>query len=42
MAKVQALEPHAARGGVDVEELLSRVEEEYGTAEPDEDNGKKK
>ena len=34
-AKVQALEPHAARAGVDVERLLSRVEEEYGMAEPE-------
>ena len=32
-AKVQALEPHAARAGVDVERLLSRVEEEYGVVE---------
>lgn len=38
-AKVQALEPHAARAGVDVEELLSRVEEEYGAAEPEDSDG---
>ena len=34
-AKVQALEPHAARAGIDVEQLLNRVEEEYGVAEPE-------
>lgn len=38
-AKVQALEPHATRAGVDVDELLSRVEEEYGAAEPEDSDG---